>query len=85
MENEKLKYIIAKQKIAEKNPEFQNKNIYLKIKYSDFGLAYGMQIEQEFSDMLFLAKRIEEYRSGEKVKAISLEKDFIKVWLIKNG
>jgi hypothetical protein len=84
MENNKLKYILAKQKAISQNPSLQNKNIYIKMRYEDFALAYGMEIKSDFEDMLFLAKRIEDYRLGEKVKTILLEKDLIKIWLIKN-
>ena len=54
------------------------------MKYEDFALAYGMEISSGFEDMAFLARRIQDYRLGEKIKAILLEKDLIKVWLIKN-
>lgn len=84
MENNKLKYIIAKQKSISQNPSLQNKNIFIKMRYEDFALAYGMEITSDFEDMLFLAKRIEDYRLGEKVKTILLEKELIKVWLVKN-
>lgn len=81
MENDKLKYILLKQKLATTRPAQQAKEFFLKMKYEDFGLAYGMKIDYEFDDMFFLAKRIEEYREGQRVKTIILEKDVIKIWL----
>jgi hypothetical protein len=85
MDNNKLKYILAKQQAISKNPSLQNKNVFIKMKYEDFALAYGMEISSSFEDMAFLARRIQDYRLGEKIKAILLEKDLIKVWLIKNA
>ncbi len=82
MENEKLKYIQAKQRIAQsKGVPSKPQEVCLKISYKDFGLAYGMEIDYSFDDLPFLAKRIEEYRANEKVKAILLEKDIVKIWL----
>lgn len=84
MDNNKLKYILAKQKATIANPAKESKEFFLKMKYDDFGLAYNMKIDYDFEDIFFLAKRIEEYREGQKVKTIVLEKEFIKIWLVKN-
>lgn len=87
MENDKLKYILAKQNRLSQSKEetFLPVGQTLKMKYVDFNIAYGMTIDYDFDGFDFLAKRIEEYREGQKVKAILLEKDFIRIFLIKNA
>lgn len=88
MENPKTKHILARQKLLlrERSPqEAQVKDQIIKMKYSDFNLTYNTRVDPDFDDMLFLAQRIEEYRAGQKVRAILLEKDFIKVFLVKHG
>lgn len=86
MENEKLKYILAKQKNAAAQPvQAKASELTLKMKYNDFNLAYSMDIDETFDNFVFLASRIEEYRSSQKVRALLLEKDFIKIFLVKNA